>query len=521
LYRRRNLNRISSIALAVAALTLCYASVIRALAETWATSYLYSYGFAMVLISGYMLWAKSDRLRNLEPLPDYFFGVPVVLAGVGMLAVGRLALLISVQELSLLVALAGFVLLLFGREAFACIWFPLGYLLFGIPIWDNVIGSLQPPSQDLSARMATSFLQVGGIPVLREGTTIVLPNVTLEVMRECSGVNQLLAIVTMSLSAAYLWLRSPVKRATLVGFAVVVAYLSNGVRIALVGFLAYRGLSNGDLRGLHLLEGLAVSVSGYLLLFGFLSILSKGERDLERAQASSATTDTRTPSVQHSWLELGTCIIVLVIGAAPWLFQPENVRLSSDLGTFPNRIGAWTIDTARAANTDKFPAIDDELVHAYPGPTGEHHFAALDDELVRTYQDSAGQRVRLYIGYHRSQREGKELAGDAGHLLNVVATPVSIPFGTGAVELRQVQQSLTNSARGLLYCYVINGRMLSSLYLAKRYMVWDALTRRRSNAAVVMVAWESDSNADAETSRTKAAEFAQAILPLLPKFIPS
>jgi EpsI family protein len=520
LYTQRHLSRIISVALAAAALIVCYASVVRALAETWATSSSYSYGFAMVLISGYMLWVKADRLRNLEAAPDPILGIPVIVLGLAMLEVGRLGLLMSVQEMSLLVALAGFVLLLFGRQAFACIWFPLAYLLLGIPVWDNVISSLQPPSQDLSARIATGLLQVGGIPVLREGTRIVLPNVTLEVLRQCSGVNQLLAIVAMSLPAAYLWLRSDVRRATLVGLSIVVAYLSNGVRIALVGFLAYRGLSNGDLEGMHIFEGLVVSVGGYVVLLGFLSILSRGERHGGEVQTASDAT-TRVAGVQRLSLEFGISLAVLVMGVFPLVFQPASVRLSADLRTFPNQIGAWRLDSTRASGPDKFPAIDDELIHAYPGPTGEHHFAALDDELLRTYQDAAGRRVRLYVGYHRSQSEGKELVGDAGHLLNVAATPVSVPFGSGAAELRQVQQSLANHARGLLYCYVINGRVLSDLYRAKGYMAWDALTRRRTNGAVVMVAWESDSDADAEISRMKAAEFAQAILPLLPKFIPS
>src|SRR5215813_9331019 len=169
------MTRIVSIALAVVALAVCYASVAGTLAETWTTNSTYSYGVAMVFISGYMLWTKADRLRALRPEPDYLFGIPVTLLGVGMLVVGRLGLLTSLQETSLLVSLLGFVLLLVGREAFRCIWFPVGYLLLGIPIWDNLIGSLQPPSQDLSARIATSLLQVGGIPVLREGTNLVLP----------------------------------------------------------------------------------------------------------------------------------------------------------------------------------------------------------------------------------------------------------------------------------------------------------------------------------------------------------
>jgi hypothetical protein len=52
-------------------------------------------------------------------------------------------------------------------------------------------------------------------------------------------------------------------------------------------------------------------------------------------------------------------------------------------------------------------------------------------------------------------------------------------------------------------------------------MVWDALTRGRTNGAVVMVAWENDTAANAEASRMKAVAFVRAILPVLPKFIPS
>jgi len=78
----------------------------------------------------------------------------------------------------------------------------------------------------------------------------------------------------------------------------------------------------------------------------------------------------------------------------------------------------------------------------------------------------------------------------------------------------------TNS-RGVLYWYDLNGRVFSSMYRAKQYMVWDALTRGRTNGAVVMIEWESGDALDAESSRRQAASFAQSILPLLPTFIPS
>jgi exosortase len=219
----------------------------------------------VLFVSGYMLWTRRDELRASHAEPDYLFGIPVTLAGIATLTVGRLALMTSVQEASLLVTLAGVVLLLFGRAVLSRLWFPLAYLLLGLPIWDVVITRLQPSSQILSAQFATVFLHGIGIPAFREGVRVVLPNVTMEVMRECSGVNQVLAIVAIALPAAYLLLRRGLLRVVLLGLAVMVAYLSNGVRITLVGFLAYHGLSSGDLRGMHIAEGLAVSILGYLL----------------------------------------------------------------------------------------------------------------------------------------------------------------------------------------------------------------------------------------------------------------
>jgi EpsI family protein len=510
-----------TVLLASLAFLLCYAGVIATLAATWALNYAYSYGIAVLLVSAYILWVNRSRLRMLPTEPDYLFGVPVTLVGLGLLAAGRLALVSSLQELSLVVTIAGLVLLLRGRKTFGVIQFPLTYALLGIPIWDAAISWLQPPSQVLSARIGTGLMQLIGIPLLREGTRIVLPNVVLEVMRECSGVNQLLAIVAMALPAAYLWLVSNGRRAALVALAVVFAYVSNGVRIALVGFLAYRGLGDGNLRGVHLFEGLAISAMGYLLLFGCLSLLAKGEPAADPGPAPIDNLPVAASGQRRLALEMATVGFMVAIGLLQVLFRPAEIRLRGDLSVLPNRIGDWTLETQPTPITGPFPAIDDALVRAYPTVTGERHFTDVDDELVRAYRNKDGQQIRLYIGYHRSQREGKELTGEAGHALNAAAAPVEVKVGSETVELGQVLHGLPHRTRGVLYWYDVNGRVFSNLYLAKKYMVWDELTRARTNGAVVMVAWESSDHADAESSRTKAADFAQALLRVLPEFIPS
>jgi EpsI family protein len=395
--------------------------------------------------------------------------------------------------------------LLFGREVFACVRFPLGYLLLGIPIWDHAINRLQPLSQILSAQIAGGLLQTIGIPVLRDGTKLVLPTVVLEVMGECSGVNQLLAVVAMALPAGYLLLKGAGRRISLIVLAVVTAYVSNGARIALVGFLAHRGLSNG-----------------YLALFGCLSLLAKSERTKhDRAASTSPPPRSMASRIRHPRLEIATSIVMLSMGAFQVLLQPTDIRLRNDLRAFPRRIDDWTLDAAPQPSTVRFPAIDDEFIHAYPGPTGERHFDAVDDELVRAYRNSRGELVRLYVGYHRSQREGKELAGEISSALGAVAMPIKVDSGSGTVELSQVLKDTSRSRRGLLYWYDLNGRVTSNMYVAKGLMVWDAVTRHRTNAAVIMIAWESRELADAEIEQRRAVAFARAILPLLPHFIPS
>ena len=240
---------------------------------------------------------------------------------------------------------------------------------------------------------------------------------------------------------------------------------------------------------MHLFEGLVVSALSYLLILACLSVLAKTERT-----GKIVATRMRPPTAEDDAAASDAALARNRRRRSP-RFRWASRCCSSARPTFgwqrsaafPTRIGEWSLDTR--PKLGRFPAIDDELVRAYPSPQGERHFIAIDDELVRAYRDSSGERVRLYIGYHRSQREGKELAGEASHLLNAAAMPIRLQIGSGTVEFGEVVHDASGAAGGA-FCtwYDLNGRVFSSMYLAKQYMVWDALTRGRTNGAVVMVA---------------------------------
>jgi EpsI family protein len=513
------------IALAGVALALCYAGVVATLVGEWSTDYLYSYGFAVPLISWYVVWAKSQELGPLRPSPDYLLGIPVSVAGAAMLVAGHLGALMTVQETSLVVTLAGVVLLLFGRDIMRVLWFPIAYLLLMVPIWSYPIGLIQDPSQVVTGRIAVGLLHVVGVPAIQEGVRVVLPRLTLDVMRECSGVNQLIAVVALTLPAAYLWLESSTRRIALLGLAVVVVYLTNGFRVALVGFLGYKGFSGGSNPILHLLEGLVLSGIGYTAIYGCFTLLSKGQRSDRRhtEQPVSAPPAERPgrPPVPRPWLQAGALVVVLSAGGFPLLFRPADVRLSHELRMLPGRIDDWTMETIAEPSVAQFAVVDDDLVGAHPGNDAERRFVGVDDELVRAYRNAAGQQIRLYVGYYRYQEDGKKLAGSASAALHAASSRVTVHLGAETIALNQVVQPLRATKRGVLFWYDLNGRVAASMYLAKAYMMSDALTRGRTNGAVIMVGWDCPAGADFDASQQRAAGFVRALLPLLPQFIPS
>jgi EpsI family protein len=518
-------NRNLFTAIAVAAFALCYGSVLIAVVDIWATRPVYSYGFVLPFVAGYIVWARRDQLLAIDQRPDYVFGAAVTLLAIALLVVGDVGSIIGLKAAAVVVALAGLILLRCGRATLGRVWFPLAYLLLGMPIWDGVIARLQQPSQLLSGGIATGILQTIGIPALHDGIKIMIPAVTLEVMRECSGVNQLMTIIAMTLPIACLMLNGIARRGLLIGLGIVVSYLSNGARIALVGVLAYHGLGDGNLRGAHLLEGLAVSLLGYVLLFACFSALSRNGRSVAKDadQSRPAINSGQGEDVRSrlSWIEPATLSAMLAIGAFLAVSRPTEIALQRTLDAFPARIGDWYVDPVSEPIASHFPAIDDGLVRAYPTPAGERRFVRADDELTRVYRSETADRVRLFIAYHRSQHEGKELAGDLSGLLANVASPVSLPAGNSSVAVNEVTQESPTKRRTILYWYVLNGRVVNDMRRAKMYMVWDAIAHRRTNGAVVMLGWESAPGRDAEPSRRKALELANAVSTLLSQYLPS
>jgi exosortase C (VPDSG-CTERM-specific) len=207
---------------------------------------LHSHILLIPFVSAYLIYIRRSSLPT-----DYTFSpgwamIPLV-AGVIALAAARVSgvfgqplsqndyfTLMALSFVSFLAA-GGFFFL--GRKWMAAVAFPFAFLLFMVPLPDRAIDFLETASKLASAEAANMFFNLTGTPTLRHGTFFELPNITLQVAQECSGIRSSWVLLITSLLAANLFLRTPWRRTALVAAVIPLGVLRNGFRILVIGLL--------------------------------------------------------------------------------------------------------------------------------------------------------------------------------------------------------------------------------------------------------------------------------------------
>ena len=251
---------------------MLYASVLRDLVGQWWNDADYSHGFFVPLFSIYILWRARARWTKTEIKPSNF-GFVVMLGAIGVLLLGSLGAEFFTSRFSLLVLLAGMILFLAGWKMLRAVSFPLGYLFWMIPMPVIIYNQITFPLQLIASRMATSWLELAQVPVLRDGNILVMSNYSLEVVEACSGIRSLMTL--MALAVAYGYLVSPRRwvRYVLPVLMVPIAILTNAIRIMGAGILARHYGPEAAEGFLHEFSGWAIFLVALILMFGSYWIL--------------------------------------------------------------------------------------------------------------------------------------------------------------------------------------------------------------------------------------------------------
>ena len=238
--------RLRGFLLSVIALLLFFSWPLLRLLRYALSSDLYSYIILIPFVSGYLIWNKRKALPTLSR-PNQEFTFFTWIAGMAVLGV-YLAKAFSGDNLAVEDSLAfltlSFLLLFWGlcswflgKQALRSMAFPLGFLIFLIPFPVLLRFWIETFLQYCSAYAALALFDMTGIPVFYSDLTFQLPNITLLVAPECSGIHSSLALLITSILAGHLFLRSNWKRIALAFAVLPLAILRNGFRIFTLGEL--------------------------------------------------------------------------------------------------------------------------------------------------------------------------------------------------------------------------------------------------------------------------------------------
>ncbi len=391
-----------------ALVVLVYRHTFATLWRTWETNPNYSHGALIPPIVIFLLWYVRRSVTDAMTPREGSSGGPGTVGIVGGLLLVALAVLghitsiragvFMTQGYSFVLLLFGLALVLLGGRAMRSLWFPLGYLVFMLPMPPFLMNVVSFRLKLLAARVGSALAVRMGIPLARSGMTIHIPAGSLRIADPCSGLRSLIALVALGALFAYFTRARTWKRVVLLLAAVPLAAIANTVRIAVLCAVA-------NVWGIDAALGFFHDFSGFLLFFialGGLFVL-RGLLRCGRGLASETDASGAEPGMKGAEVEataapslgprsraaLVIAALLLAATAAYVQFAPERAMVLEEAGlaAFPTEVGEWRSSDLRFASV-----VYDEL--------------DADDTLVREYRRDGGAPVWFVIIYHENERYG-------------------------------------------------------------------------------------------------------------------
>ncbi|HOK47925.1 MAG TPA: EpsI family protein [Bryobacteraceae bacterium] len=209
-------------------------------------------------------------------------------------------------------------------------------------------------------------------------------------------------------------------------------------------------------------------------------------------------------------VQAATVLLVLQTLGLYAVSRREEVPLARPLASFPVQLGSWGMVQEGVVEKE----VRDVL--------------KADDLLTRTYYNPAeGRAAHLFVAYFKSQRTGQAPHSPKNCLPGSGWVPSESDFLTikvpGVEEPIRVNRYVV--AKGeeqsvVLYWYQSRDRIIASEYLARLYMIADAIRYNRTDTALVRVVVPVIAD-ETETATKTAEQFVQSFFATLKQYLPS
>jgi exosortase D (VPLPA-CTERM-specific) len=490
---------------------IAFRGALAELVRRWTIQEEYSHGFLIPVVAAWLIWTRRHILLASFGPPSWA-GALVILVAMFMHVIGLLSAIFLLSQLAIVVALLGIVLAIGGFSLLRAAFFPIIFLIFAIPLPYFVDANLSLNLQLISSQLGVFFIRLFGIPVYLEGNVIDLGDYKLQVVDACSGLRYLFPLFSLSVLAAYLFNAPIWQRALVLLSSIPITIAMNGFRIGIVGLTMDRWGPRMADGALHFFEGWIIFIASALLLALEAYVLARlsGKRVFEIFRVPAYATPSLPREHKGSGGHRMPIFTSLILICATLLTgslisnRSELIPERSRFVTFPMAIGEWRGHSS--------------LLESW----AENNLA-LDDYVLSDYTKPDGKVVNLYVAYYISQRTGES---PHSPLVCIPGSGWSITRlerldSENAHPLNRAIIERNGSKQLVYYWYEERGRSIASEYWSKLYLLSDAITKNRSDGALVRLITAITPGELERDADHRLRAFMQDLRPKLRDYLPS
>ncbi|HQA83065.1 MAG TPA: VPLPA-CTERM-specific exosortase XrtD [Syntrophales bacterium] len=503
---------------ACAVVLVYYSALTQLVLHDWAKGD-YSHCMLIPFVVLYLFWEKRHALISLPSTPSWSGLVPLFL-GFALFWLGELGGEVFTMYISLYLVIVGLSWLHLGWKKVKTAGFAFIMMLamFPFPNFINVRLSLY--LKLLSSQLGVWLLHLYGMSAYREGNIIDLGFTQLQVADACSGLRYLIPLMILALILAH-WFKARLwKRVFLFLTSIPVAVFVNSFRIALTGVLY-------SILGPAVAEEFFHGFSGWLIFLFTLGVLliemwilkkigrEGGESHLTEETPPKAVVQDQEALSPESVLRglrqprflVTLSLLLLILFFSQGIEFRGKIPIAKPLNRFPLQVGQWT-GTPQQIERQFIEALD------------------FSDYTMIDYSNHQGQTINLYIAYYESQRKGESihspetcLPGSGWDFREADGKPV-VNADNRSFHVTLAYMTKGETEELVYYWFPQRGRILTSLYQLKFYAFWDALTKQRTDGALIRIITPVYPAENRKTAEARLHGFTREIAPLIDQFIP-
>jgi exosortase D (VPLPA-CTERM-specific) len=467
-----------------------------------------SYCYLVVPLFLYLCWEKRAEFY-FDQFSWSPWGIALVLLSILCLIAGELGSMETLLYIGVWGCVVGVLVILYGLRLRQLI-FPVLILAFIVPMPPFINRMLTFNLKLAASTLSVLFMQLAGISVFQDGNIIDIGITQLQVVDACSGLRYFVPLILMALLFGYFYCRRLWPKIVLLLVVPPLSIVVNGLRIFVTGKLHLWGHAELAEDFFHDFSGWLVFMIAGALLFGTSMVLKRfGPQGRGAVEPAVDTGAKAVPSMVPMALTVVLCVVFAGTGwALQKLPSSANLPARKSFEAFPMVIDGWQA---------KRHYLSDDILNSLWA----------DDYLSATYsRRGLPNKVQMLIPFYEYQ--GTRHTAHA---------PQSCMLGGGWAMLESGERVMTTTSgidlqlRTIIwqkgdtrllgsYFFFQRGRVITSPWMNKYWLMVDAFTKRRTDGALVRVEMTLSPGQSLDEAYTILESFVGEVLSILPQYVP-